>query len=872
MRTQLENIERAEKYLNNELTTTERELFEQELTTNSELKTLTEDIQNVRTAVFRNELRKKIESNVGGGGSWGKAGIIGVIIVGICVLIWLFVPNPIMKEQPASMDQKETAQVAIAIQAEPTKDTVVNVVAVSRPKLKKPVKATLVSNQNSDGPTLKFSLGGHELWSEPDVQTFRFDCENGATIEGKDGMLVIVPSNAFVDAAGKVISGEVEFKLVEALGIEQMVLYKLKTVSNGSPLESGGMFYTEATAEGKTVQINPKRPLYIEIPTTEKKDGMMVFKGEVDENGNLDWVDPKPLKKYLVKIPLNDLDFLPTGFETEVQGNMPFLNYNTTSKSVTDSLYYSLRRTESEPNFGEPLRDKRQARGDTTLRKRRKGDLTESNTSTNRAAIETVCGIDPPSIESIKTKMFANTFVATKEFEERVRSLHQIENGDELLQLYVNNLSKDLWVADSLAAINTDAAWKERFRSFANEHLTNIKDADLYQKRLSDYYVAKRKELETYHKKLATELASKNTRELKQIVRELSESDNRNPLFSQQGSASQRNTDWSAPVPRISAATSQVYATPWSAGGWGNIDKYFKLLNNGTIEVPITVSNLMPQSEVTQWLTQVNTYTNLSEQNGQFKAVFPKKAAGSKSTTHVFAIAESGREFTWGMKRFDPYKDSTVEFEMATASIADIKQNLGDIDAVFGRIRQQLLWKQEQAKRLIIDQTQAKQKQEEWLKKRTEIMERYNAASQKQQEVQSVMSKLRAIAFPCTRLEQAPSAANSVSISVPEYYSIVDEMPQFGGGDKALLEFISQNIRYPEELKEANISGMVYVKYTVDPEGFVNDVNLARSSGNQLLDDEAMRVIRMLKGYTPGRQSGEAVPVQFTIPVRFELK
>ncbi len=105
----------------------------------------------------------------------------------------------------------------------------------------------------------------------------------------------------------------------------------------------------------------------------------------------------------------------------------------------------------------------------------------------------------------------------------------------------------------------------------------------------------------------------------------------------------------------------------------------------------------------------------------------------------------------------------------------------------------------------------------------------------------------------------------------PDFFTIVEDMPSFPGGDAALLKYIAENVEYPAIAKENGITGVVYVSYIVDKDGSVKDVKVVRGA-DPFLDKEAVRVVKTLKGYKPGKQRGKPVPVQFTIPIRFQLQ
>jgi outer membrane biosynthesis protein TonB len=101
-------------------------------------------------------------------------------------------------------------------------------------------------------------------------------------------------------------------------------------------------------------------------------------------------------------------------------------------------------------------------------------------------------------------------------------------------------------------------------------------------------------------------------------------------------------------------------------------------------------------------------------------------------------------------------------------------------------------------------------------------------------------------------------------------YTIVEEMPKYPGGDAALLKYIAENIKYPPIEEGHDIPSTIYLSYIVDVDGQVKDVRVVRG-GNEIINDDIIQIISNIKGYEPGRQRGEAVPVQFTIPIRIHF-
>jgi periplasmic protein TonB len=104
-----------------------------------------------------------------------------------------------------------------------------------------------------------------------------------------------------------------------------------------------------------------------------------------------------------------------------------------------------------------------------------------------------------------------------------------------------------------------------------------------------------------------------------------------------------------------------------------------------------------------------------------------------------------------------------------------------------------------------------------------------------------------------------------------EPFISVEEPPEFPGGIPALMKFIGENIKYPEEAAQLNVQGKVSLKFVVKPDGSTDRIEITRGV-DPLLDNEAVRVVGLLPKFKPGKQSGVAVPVWFSLPVNFRLE
>lgn len=117
--------------------------------------------------------------------------------------------------------------------------------------------------------------------------------------------------------------------------------------------------------------------------------------------------------------------------------------------------------------------------------------------------------------------------------------------------------------------------------------------------------------------------------------------------------------------------------------------------------------------------------------------------------------------------------------------------------------------------------------------------------------------------------EQAPQNAEPQSDN--KVYNSVEQMPRFPGGEAGLMRYLQGNIKYPPEAAKNDIEGRVIVQFIIDKTGQVGEVKVVRPISEEL-DAEAVRVVKALPKFEPGRQDGEAVSVWYTLPINFKLQ
>ncbi len=125
---------------------------------------------------------------------------------------------------------------------------------------------------------------------------------------------------------------------------------------------------------------------------------------------------------------------------------------------------------------------------------------------------------------------------------------------------------------------------------------------------------------------------------------------------------------------------------------------------------------------------------------------------------------------------------------------------------------------------------------------------------------------------------QLTKPAQKADVSKPDMkpdkngvYQICEQMPEFPGGVEALMDFVAKNVVYPQEAMDKEISGRVYVSFVIEKDGSVNEVKVMKGIGGGC-DDEAVRVIKAMPKWKPGKQEGKPVRVSYMMPISFKLK
>lgn len=291
MRIELELIQKIEMYLMGTLSPNDKTNFESEMNQNSNLKQNVELQKSLMQGIERMALKSatqaayqsyKLQSFL------TKLVVIVVIVVGVITATVLYWPKA---------ESNNTSLIEPEI-----------------------LERLLLDETDS-----LYCLANEYLYQE----LFEISADRDTVIESSDGVVVFIPANSFETKNAKV-----NFVIQTALNPQDIIYSGLNTITKeGDTLETGGMFYFDAFADGKRVALI--KELTVDIPASSDNKDMKLYDGEKTANGEIVWTNPKELRRPLTPVDIVDLDFYPPGYEAQMD------NWGYYNKDFRDSMYYS---------------------------------------------------------------------------------------------------------------------------------------------------------------------------------------------------------------------------------------------------------------------------------------------------------------------------------------------------------------------------------------------------------------------------------------------------------------------------------------------------------------------------------------------------
>lgn len=525
--------------------------------------------------------------------------------------------------------------------------------------------------------------------------------------------------------------------------------------------------------------------------------------------------------------------------------------------------------------------------------------------ATNQASTYEQCYIDPSAIYAIHQEKFENTFVATKEFQDRLQVLHTLKNGEELLNLYLNQLGKNMHEIDAQVATKVSGAAKTAFTRFAAQKLTNVKPDGQDYAVLKQFYTQELKKQQQEVQSRHDAYKQKTDAELAEIRAEF---DALKASFQQKQSAviqkyAPKNTGTGVAPPILparktssfvsafsrnnsnpSVARQAAYKVNWFGTGWMNIDAYAKQLSSGERVVALNVTEPREGQKVYTTINSLKTVLPLNQMANGYEAHFPKFEDEIYRNTAAFAIKRKGRNrIEMAVVTYNPYVRSTVTLnDWKEYSEDEFLQVLKDLNPS----TQQLVIQMGREK-LRIHQEEERRKRAQELEEHKQaelnaLQEEFTAAQQaldseqkrlleKQQQEQQFIQHLENTINPCYENYIDPNQIGKQYMNRTDNPEIGDA--EFPGGYEALQRFLADNLDYPEEALKKQLQGTVEIELILDQQGnIVRRRVMNITPGMELLEAEALRLVDRMPRWSPGNDKNGPVGIRYRFPIQFKIE
>ena len=150
------------------------------------------------------------------------------------------------------------------------------------------------------------------------TQGFELNTAQDTVIETENGSVYVIPADAFETESGEAVTGKVTFEIKEAFEDVDIMKAGLTTTSDGQLLETGGMFFLDATQNGQRLRLKKGKEILSQLPNLQPDKEMMLFDGVQQTDGTINWVNPKQFEKDLITVDITSLDFYPEGYLEEL--------------------------------------------------------------------------------------------------------------------------------------------------------------------------------------------------------------------------------------------------------------------------------------------------------------------------------------------------------------------------------------------------------------------------------------------------------------------------------------------------------------------------------------------------------------------------
>ncbi|XOV66928.1 MAG: TonB family protein [Fluviicola sp.] len=532
-------------------------------------------------------------------------------------------------------------------------------------------------------------------------------------------------------------------------------------------------------------------------------------------------------------------------------------------------------------------------------------NLEEWNCDSNpKPMVKTIenCYINPSDIYAIQQPEFEETFIATKEFQERLQALHKIKNAQPLFDLYIQQLDKDLHVIDAQVAQKLTGQQKKTFEEFAAEKLTNVKPNGQEYDKLRELYTSKSKEQQQKIRREQQEYERKSSAELEAIQNELTQlqydfNQHQNYIRTKYAPQSQsrgvsppvlstaKTVSSFQPPANIQNSRPQVgqqssYKVNWYGTGWVNIDNFLHELSKGKKQIPINIAD-SEGIKVYQSVNSLNTLLTLNKTGEGFNAYFPTSQSKTFASSLVLGVSRTDDQLKVAAQFFNPYEQTMVtlnewesvseeEFKRRLKSLyPGGKQLLGAIKKEEKRIREA-----QERQRRAEEQRLKREKELEALREKTEearaeLQAKTEAIRMRQAAERSFIKHLQDFINPCSANYSTSKEDDPLDDGIVEF---PDEAAEFPGGSVEFMRWITSNIQYPNDAVDRGIQGKIWVQFVVERDGSASNVKISNSDPEtKLLEEEAVRLVQGMPPWKSAKVDGKKVRSHLRVPISFTL-
>lgn len=677
MRPELKRIEIIERYLNNDFTEKEKTEFEDRLKKDPNLKQEVDSQRDLIETVKRQGLRQSVQRakksyHIQKSMKW----IIGSILIIGALTVFIFVQQK-MEWFPFSNN-------------------------------------------------LKTEKGQNSAIYVPE-QEFQIENKEALVLEGKQGLVLAIPEEAFEDSTGNLVTENVTILLKEALDAETILKSGLSTMADSNVLETAGMFEIKAIAGDNELRLRKGKEILVNVPTDERLEGMKLYDGEKLPNGTVNWVNPKPIENYLIPEDILTLNFYRPAF----MDSLHHLGKDTLNKEYVDSLFYSFYCDEvfleyfaldtlmstplgglnenskvEKPKVNKPSENSIEISENSKrfyfFRRTEPNWYQSSIISENDKAFVGIqdssaqlnlgkCSlIWPADIKAFWNEEFQGSNLATKEFESRMKFL----THKKALNVYVENLDKPLFYSDSLLANGiVENCNKEKFKSFYARKDGQVKVKNEAIRKLASYYKLRREIYAKNIKESQEKFWKKQSESERKRLRKVSQNNSKNLKTNAENLRQEFNESLKEANKKMGIRyrgnnpNKGQYRTLVRTLGWKNLDR--PVVNVITIRRKLSPSlgeNMkLEYNELKVEVDNVDSYDRIycymvSRSEFSFRRMI-RKGANFESKTNAFfnykiiTVAYKNDQAYFGMKR-SPKDTGLVRMDLKQLSSKELTVQL----------------------------------------------------------------------------------------------------------------------------------------------------------------------------------------------------